>query len=94
MRWHALQRWARMIGYRLMMLRWRLGIETKQDRERAERFHHALAALSEIDRAIFLMARLDDLSFAEISLRLGVPMPGVHARFAHALEQIARTLAD
>ncbi|MBR2171772.1 sigma factor-like helix-turn-helix DNA-binding protein [Sphingopyxis sp.] len=94
MRWHPLQRSVRGIGRRLVVLRWRLGIETKRDRERTERFHRALAALSEIDRAIFLMARLDDLSFAEISSRLGVPMPEVQAHFAYALEKIARALSD
>lgn len=93
MRWHPLRRYIRRIGYRLAMLRWRFGIETERDRERADRFDRALTALSETDRSIFLMARHDDLSFAEIARRLAVPISVVQARFAHALEQIAHALA-
>ena len=94
MRWHPLRRCIRRIGYRLAMLRWRLGIETDRDRERVERFERALADLPETDRAIFLTARRDGLSFVEIARRLAIPIPEVQARFAHALEQIARALGD
>jgi DNA-directed RNA polymerase specialized sigma24 family protein len=94
MRWHPLRHHVRRIGYRLTMLRWHLGIETDRDRERAERFDSALADLTQSDRAIFLMARRDGLSFVEIARRLAMPIPDVQARFAHALEQIAHTLGD
>lgn len=82
------------IGYRLVALRWRLGIETERDRERAVRFDGALAALAETDRTIFLMARRDDLSVAEIARRLSLPIPEVQSRLAYALAQIARALPD
>jgi DNA-directed RNA polymerase specialized sigma24 family protein len=94
MRWHPLRHYIRRIGYWLAMLRWRLSIETDRDRERAERFDRVLADLPKTDRAIFLMARRDGLSFVEIARRLAMPIPDVQARFAHALEQIARTLGD
>ncbi|WP_257549031.1 RNA polymerase sigma factor [Sphingopyxis sp. DBS4] len=87
-------RFRRRIGYRLAALRWRLGIETARDRERADRFDRALAALSETDRTIFLMARRDDLSVVEIARRLSLPIPEVQGRFAYALTQIARALPD
>lgn len=88
------RRCIRRIGYRLAALRWRLGIETERDRERADRFDRALAALSETDRTIFLMARCDGLSVAEIARWLSLPIPEVQGRFAHALAQIARALPD
>lgn len=91
---HFLGHYIRQIGYRLAPLRWRLGIETDRDRKRAERFYRALARLPEADRAIFLMARRDDLSFVEIARRLAIPTPEVQARFAYALEQIARALGN
>lgn len=92
MRWHPLRHYIRRIGCRMAMLRWRLGIETDRDRERVERFDLALANLPEIDRAIFLLARCGGLSFVEIARRLAIPIPEAQARFAHALEQIARAL--
>lgn len=94
MRWFRLRLCIRRIGHRLTALRWRLGIETERHRERAERFERTLAALSETDRTIFLMARRDDLSVAEIARRLSLPILEVQARLAHALEQIARALGD
>lgn len=94
MRWHSLRHYIRRIGYRLAMLRWGLGIETDSDREQVERFDRALANLPEIDRVIFLLARRDGLSFAEIARRLIMPIPEVQASFAHALEQVARALGD
>lgn len=94
MRWYALRHYIRRIGYRLAMLRWRSGIETDRDSERVERFDRALANLPETYRAIFLMARRDGLSSVEIARRMAMPIPDVQARFAHALEQIARTLGD
>ena len=52
----------------------------------------AVQALSPLPRAVFLLHRIDDLPYGEISNRLSIDVPVVIACFARALVNIARSL--
>jgi len=54
--------------------------------ERAEHMKRALAALSDHHRAVFLMAHQQGLSYADISLALGIPVGTVKSRMNKAVK--------
>ena len=59
-----------------------------------EAFLLAIDALPTLERATFILARADGLSFAEIAFRLGLDASRVENHFAKALSSISATLAD
>lgn len=50
----------------------------------------AVAALAPLPRAVFLMNRVDDLSYCEIGRRLGLDVATVEASMIDALGKVAR----
>jgi DNA-directed RNA polymerase specialized sigma24 family protein len=57
-----------------------------------ELYRHAVATLAPRQREIFLLHRVDELSIAEIALRLDMPPRAVEREFAEALLAITRTI--
>lgn len=55
-------------------------------------YRAAVAALPDLQRDIFIHHRVDDLSIAEIALRLDLPAAEVEQHFADALLAIARAV--
>lgn len=54
----------------------------------------AVESLPMLERATFLLARVDGLSFRQISFRLGMDTNNVEFHFANALSSICAKLAD
>jgi len=59
-----------------------------------ERVAHAVAALPDEQREVFLLRQVDDLSFAEIASICSVPENTVKSRMRYALERLQKSLAD
>lgn len=53
-------------------------------------YEAAVAALTPLPRAVFLMYRVDELPYRQIATRLGLDIPEVEACIAHAICTIAR----
>lgn len=62
------------------------------DRLALKRIERALRKLPRLQRDIFLAARLDDLSYAEIAERTGLAVRDVERHIANALVSIERRL--
>lgn len=56
--------------------------------EENRRYVEALETLPRLTRAVFMIARLDDLSYADIAWRCGISEPEVRARMTDALLHI------
>ena len=56
--------------------------------EFASRLNGALANLTEIQRVVFLMNRIDDLTYSEIAARLEISVKAVEKRMQGALESL------
>jgi RNA polymerase sigma-70 factor (ECF subfamily) len=65
-----------------------------QNRELAARLEHAIAALPEAQREVFLMREALELPFAEIAQMIGVSEPTVKSRMRYALERLRSALAE
>jgi RNA polymerase sigma-70 factor (family 1) len=53
----------------------------------------AIATLAENQRIVFLMNRIDELTYAEIAQRLGIGVKAVEKRMHEALEALRKTIA-
>lgn len=53
----------------------------------------AIAALSDNRRVVFLMNRIDDLTYKEIAGRLNISVKAVEKRMHEALEELRKTIA-
>ena len=60
--------------------------------EFAKHLEKALAALPEKQRTVFLMNRIDELTYKEIAERLGITVKAVEKRMSEALEQLRKTI--
>ncbi|MBW8910414.1 MAG: sigma-70 family RNA polymerase sigma factor [Sphingomonas sp.] len=58
------------------------------------RLDHAMRRVPRQQREIFLAIRLDDLGYAEIAERTGLPIAQVEHLFAKALINLSRNLDD
>ena len=58
------------------------------------RLDHAMRRVPRRQREIFLAIRLDDLGYAEIAERTGLPIAQVEHLFAEALTNLSRNLDD
>ena len=54
-------------------------------KELKEKFEHTLANLSEKQRVVFLMSRMEELKYSEIAERLGISVKAVEKRMSGAL---------
>jgi RNA polymerase sigma-70 factor (family 1) len=61
---------------------------TMEKDEFATRLNHAIANLSESQRVVFLMNRMDDLTYREIAERLEISVKAVEKRMQGALESL------
>lgn len=59
-----------------------------------KRMERAVRKLPRLQREIFLAARLDDMSYAEIAERTGLPVGQVEREIAKALVSIVRRMAQ
>lgn len=70
--------------------------ETPEDRlhfeELSNRYDRALAALPEKQRTVFLMSRIDNLKYKEISENLGISVKAVEKRMGLALDYLKKAL--
>jgi RNA polymerase sigma-70 factor (ECF subfamily) len=64
------------------------------NRELAVRLEHALAALPEAQREVFLMREVLELPFAEIAQVVGASEATIKSRMRYALERLRVALAD
>ena len=62
--------------------------------ELKDRMQHAIAALPEEQREIFLLREVSDLQFNEIAEIIGVPENTVKSRMRYALEKLREALAE
>ena len=60
--------------------------EEMQYKELQQRYEDALSNLTEKQRVVFLMSRMDGLKYYEIANRLGIGVKAVEKRMKHALE--------
>lgn len=61
-------------------------------RERAAGVEEAIQMLPPLYRAVFLMSHRDDLKYAEIGARLGIPVGTVKSRMAEAVRRLRSQL--
>lgn len=64
------------------------------ERETREKFHEALAALSEEHRAVVVLRGIEGLPFEEVSKILEIPVPTAQSRMARAKERLRQLLGD
>ncbi|MDB4973786.1 MAG: polymerase, sigma-24 subunit, subfamily [Myxococcaceae bacterium] len=64
------------------------------NRELGSRLDRAIAALPELQREVFVMRELLDLSFAEIAAAVQAPEPTVKTRMRYALERLRAELSE
>lgn len=60
--------------------------------EEVQRFHRALAELSEGQRIVFELAVLQEMPYAEIAATLGIPVGTVKSRVFHAVRRLRAKL--
>ena len=60
--------------------------------EMKERYEQALIRLTEKQREVFLMSRIDELTYPEIAERLGVGIKAVEKRMSQALSLLREAL--
>ena len=65
-----------------------------QDKEIAARIEEAVRALPELQREVFLMREVMDMSFAEIAAAVGASEPTVKSRMRYALTRLRDALAE
>jgi RNA polymerase sigma-70 factor (ECF subfamily) len=65
-----------------------------EEKEFDERLQHALSALPEKQRVVFLMNRIDDLKYTEIADRLGLSIKAVEKRMSNALKTLKETISQ
>ncbi|PTN08600.1 RNA polymerase sigma factor [Mangrovibacterium marinum] len=76
-----------------------LDVETQSPEDELEygelksRYEEALGALSEKQRTVFLLSRLDGLKYSEIAERLEVSVKAVEKRMSAALSQLRQKLS-
>jgi len=59
-----------------------------------ERLEAAMAALSTVDREVFLAARIDNMSYVEIARRTGRSVKDIEKRMSRAIGTITRMLEE
>ena len=59
-----------------------------------ERLEAAMAALSAVDREVFLAARIDNMSYVEIARRTGRSVKDIEKRMSRAIGTITRMLEE
>ena len=59
-----------------------------EEKEFDTQLQHALSSLSEKQRTVFLMNRIDDLTYVEIAERLGISVKAVEKRMHGALDKL------
>ena len=59
-----------------------------EEKEFDERLQRAISSLSEKQRTVFLMNRIDDLTYVEIAERIGISVKGVEKRMMLALKAL------
>lgn len=62
-------------------------------RELKEKYETTLSGLPEAQREVFLMSRMDDLTYKEIAERLEISVKAVEKRMSTALRTLRKTLA-
>lgn len=65
-----------------------------EEKEFDERLQKALSALSEKQRVVFLMNRIDDLKYTEIAERLEISVKAVEKRMSNALKTLKETISQ
>jgi len=68
--------------------------EAAQDAQLRPRLLRAIGELSEDQREVFLLREYEGVSFAEIALVTGAPLPTVKSRMRYALESLRRALQE
>ncbi|WP_395329226.1 sigma factor-like helix-turn-helix DNA-binding protein [Novosphingobium sp. BL-8H] len=59
-----------------------------------ERLEAAMAALSAVDREVFLAVRIDNMSYMEIARRTGRSVKDIEKRMSRAIGTITRMLEE
>jgi RNA polymerase sigma-70 factor, ECF subfamily len=62
--------------------------------DRYARIRRAIAALPERYRVVFEMSHLEEMKYAEVSQRLGIPIGTVKSRMAEAVRRLRQALGD
>lgn len=57
-------------------------------------YEKALASMSEKQRVVFLMSRVDELKYKEIAERLGLSVKAIEKRMSQALEHLKKQLKE
>ncbi|MDB4989200.1 MAG: polymerase, sigma-24 subunit, subfamily [Myxococcaceae bacterium] len=70
------------------------GERSALNRELGSRLDRAIAALPELQREVFMMREVLELSFAEVALAVGASEPTVKSRMRYALERLREELND
>ena len=63
-------------------------------KELMEQYNKLLAGMPDKQRTVFLLSRMDDLKYHEISVRLGISVKAVEKRMTLALKLIRKELGD
>ncbi|WP_235934126.1 RNA polymerase sigma factor [Sunxiuqinia indica] len=63
-----------------------------EEKELQAEYEKALAGLSEKQRVVFLMSRMDGLKYSEIADRLNISMKAVEKRMKYALDDLRKKL--
>ncbi|MFT5777232.1 MAG: RNA polymerase sigma-70 factor (family 1) [Crocinitomicaceae bacterium] len=68
--------------------------ETLEYQELKNNYEETLAALPAKQREVFLMSRIDDLTYKEIAIRLEISVKAIEKRMSLALQELRKVLSN